>query len=532
MAKTKVTVHKDLTEAEKVTLFAWLAIDELLAERARIVLKYDQIPDKDSVLAFWLESVHEYMEKYSQMPDLSMFRSILSVDLDSSTEVDQADVDRVEQLLAMAQSAAALDKEKYYKVIQSYLSRYAEECLRLRLAESLSGSFQTADLATRLSEAHDQVVQATATDDTLFASVYDSFLDERPQGRFISLGIDFIDLYCGGSGPGTTDVLGHAGPRGGGKSTILNQVACNVAIDEQRQALQENRIPKFVYVFNYERVEDVLSHHLTYLAQVDRRTVEDFIYRNDKSIFSTGRDYKPYELKQFAYRINKAKAGNGSWPNAELERIEQARQILQTNLFVADFTGRKQAYMAYSGSYVPGIAEFIGMHQKRMGEPGVAGVFIDYAGTCVRANIAVTGKQDHERALIENLPLMCKRIIANKFATFVWVAHQLAAAEADRRPGTAPNKNAFKGSKAFAENVDFCVVNGTLTRDGFAVFAQSKARRGDQLPDTAGRLLADRCKWISAGANYVVQNNTIMTKDEANTLTGFTSKSNLREDYE
>jgi RecA/RadA recombinase len=532
MNKEPRKISRDLNKSDKLLLFAWMALSKDLLERANRIKLRELMSDVDSVFAFWLDALNEYLEAYSELPTLEALKAKLFADVTQSLNVDMDDVDVIEHMISTARSMLEKDMRKYEAAINGILSKYAEELIRSNLAGEFSKSLQTAPLVEQLQKAQQDIVAATATNESMFKSVYTDGLDEREAGQFFSLGVDFLDLFAGGSGPGSTDVVGHAGPRGGGKSTLLNQVACNVALAEQAAAAAEGRPPKWCYVITYERIEDPLIHHLTYVGRIDRNAVENFIYTKEQDSFSTGTAYKEYELRMFAKHIAAAKAGRGSWPRAEAERFNAARIKLSTNLCVADFTGRDEVLAQFSGKKVPGIAQYVALHQRSVNNPGVAGVFIDYAGTCVRAALAETNASgDRERQWIEDLPLQAKRLLANKYLTFVWIAHQLAAQEASRKPGTAPDKNAFKSAKSFAENCDFCIVNGTLTADGLAVFGQSKARRGEPLPDMPGRLDAVRCRWVSAGSNFVVHDNRAMTRAEASVL-GANLTSKVGENYD
>lgn len=504
---------------EKRTLFALIALSRTLWYRATEVLPSSNFPESEDIFRFWLECISETRQSLGDMPSMDAFKEIVIAKLEENVDVDEEAANDVDAIWRIA-SALEGEQDKYYKEAQALLSKYVQMCHRHVLQNSLR---KPVDLLSTLNNAQGQLIKDMATDDSLFKSVYLEGLDERPSGRFISVGIDFIDMYCGGGGPGTTDVLGHAGPRGGGKSTLINQVAVNIALNEQEQAAKEERRPKIVYLFNYERVQDPLIHTLSYAGRISRTAIENFIYTKETDHFSRNGDYKDYERRQFKHAIAKAKNNGGQWPLTEMERLALTRKLLATNLEVADFSGQNPHLMKFAGGFVEGAQMYIELHQQSIGNPGVAFVGFDYAGTCVRIHLHSTNKDasKHERQFIEDLPLRAKRVIANKYNTFVWVSHQLAAEEAAKAPGTRPDPNKFKSCKSFAENCDYTIVNGVPTKDGLAVFVQSKARRGDPRPDIVARLRADQCCWESAGLNYVVENDTAMSRDDAQSISGF-----------
>jgi hypothetical protein len=507
---------KEVDSYSKIALFACIAVDEVLFKRALATLDNNLFPEQDNVFEFWFDTVKELYADVKEMPDIKMLQTAVAASLMESKDVSEEEVELINHIWQVANTYTKLPedkKTKYCSAAYRTLSNYISDCTRKNLARQLS---RPQDLLTTIESARNSLVEKLATDEDVFGSLFLEKLDQRKPGKILSLGLEFVDAFAAGS-PGTREVMGHAAPRGGGKSTLINQCACNVAMEEQVKAAKENRAPAWVYIFNYERPEDPLCHSISYVGTINRNQVEHSIITGQRDHFTKAPDYADYEVAKFGELIKNAKKGKGLYPLAEYDRFNAARNRLASNLCIADFSGQTHALMRYAGNFVEGMAEFIEQHQQRNGNPGVLFVGVDYAGVCARVHMRATNrKEDAERSLIEEIPLRAKRLVANRFNCFVWVTHQLAADEAGRKGGTRPDPNKFKMCKSFPENCDFCIVNGVISKeDSLAVFVQAKARRGIPRPDMVGHLEADFCKWTSAGANYVIYNNQVVPADLA-----------------
>lgn len=495
-------------------LFAAICVDKALYVRAARLLGDKEFGQAYAMLEFVFDSVKEYYAEYNKLPPLGVLRSKMASDL-LEQGLEAEDVDEVNEVFSLATTLdAAEEREELIRAANGYLDAFVEYQLRLELMETVA----SADLTQLLSQAQVRLKASRATDEDIFADSFGDMLDQRSPGQFIPTGNLIVDAYTGGFGPVTGDVIGHAAPRGGGKSTFVAQIACDVAKRERIAADNENRAPRWVYIFNYEQVEDPLTHLLTYYAMIPRDTVEQFIYTQSVDQFSAEYNYKDYELQRYRTIIQAAEQKKCPFPLTEYERFIQARKELNRNVHVVDFTGTRAELSNMAKGFVPGIVEYIDAHQHRVGNPGFLAVFIDYAGTCARMHMRTLSRigDDVERRLVEDLPMQAKSMIAGPNKAFVWVAQQLAADEAGKKGGTRPDPNKFKGCKAFAENCNFAYVNGVTTLDDqLAIFVQSKARRGKLQPDMIGRLVGKFSYWEPVTEGLVIENDQIMDANES-----------------
>lgn len=500
-----------IEQKERRLLFAAVCVNEMIMMRMRELFHEKELLDQFTVEEFVLDSAVDYYEQFEEMPDLGILRSNMQADWEASVMESGADDDLIaderelEEIFELANTLKQRPPELLERVCNKIIDKLYEFALRNLTTREVSSR---QPLLQVLSDMQGQLHAGLGGGGSRFASVFDKRRAAiTGNERFIETSIPFIDSFLGGRGPISGDVIGHAAPRGAGKTTLSSQVAVEVAKRERWLSQQSAEPPKIVYVFNYEQIKDPMTQMVVNIAEIPRDTIDEYMVTFDEKILSSGKDYHDYERKKFKAAIEAAQKGEKPWPLAELSRVELAEKFISEHIALVDFTGSDPDNNALAGRYVDGIIDYISMHQKHLGNPGVSAVLIDYAGTCVRTHISMNPKLSedrHYRSLIDDLPLRCKREVSNRFNCFVWVSQQLAADEASRAGGTRPDPNKFKGCKSFAENCDFAIVNGMPTKEGLAVFVQSKARRGKPVPDKAVKLVGQFSRWVSAESQYAI----------------------------
>lgn len=498
-------------------LFAAAALDMRLFRRVKELVAGKQLPDVYVAYEFWLAVLVEHFTEHKELPSLDMLRHRLVADMAESPGAEDiqeecSDLFGLAKTLAEAVGKDGLPASELLLANVS-LDEFHEYLVRMQIRQAIG----TADLGRLLKESKDQLVAAAATDEDRFASPFAGRLYTRQTGRFIPTGNVIIDAFTGGTGPVTGDVVGHAAPINSGKSTMAAQCAYDVAKMERVSAAAEGRKPRWVYLFNYEKIQDPLTHMIVYGAKILKPTVEQFIYTGDLSEFSRDGKYKPYEKAMFAQTITMAGRGECPFPQTELERLKVVQEQLAENVMVADFTGGDPALRGMARNFVAGIAEYIEAHQERHKNPGVQGVFVDYAGTCARVHMrSLSRVSDHtERKLVEDLPLQLKNDITNQMACFGWIAQQLAADECEKQGGSRPSATRFKDCRSFSENCDFAFVNGILTKDThLAIAVQSKVRRGEHHPDIILKLHGAMSHWGMAGNEFAIESDRVVNAKE------------------
>ena len=522
MSQTNPTPRGDLVLNQRWLMTAAICINEKLYRRAKeLFIGRDLTDSLYPVETFVMESVDAHFTQFGEMPHLDVLRSRMAADLEESEDVAPEDTQEISQIFSMAMSLNEQPPATIERVVHSLMDRFLEECLRRQISAQLSDR-RSGSLMDVLQTNQKRLQTGLASGTGRFESVFEKHRKANTgDGRFIELGIPFLDYMIAGTGPASGDVVGHAAPRGGGKTTLSSQVAVSVAKREAVIAEELGTRPKMVYIFNYEEVRDPMTQMLVNLTKTPRDTIDEYIVTGDSSILSSGRNYKTYEQERYQKTLAAISRGaKMAWPLAELERIEAAEKFISKYIQIADFTGDDPDNAELSGRFVEGIRDYITMHQQEIGNPGVAAVIIDYAGSCVRVHISATpGLSDrNQRPLTDDLPLMAKRLIANPMRCFVWIAQQLAAVEASRRPGTRPDPNAFKDCKSFAENCVFTIASGVPTNEGYTIFVQSKARRGGQRGDRVVRLNGKYSRWIDADRDFAIVRGEIMNRKDANRM--------------
>jgi hypothetical protein len=510
-----------LSAARTRMLFAAICVNEKLCRRAITMLRDDDFGLNNAVYRFLFDVLLEFWDAHKRLPSPEVLRSNLLADLASSQYSEPEDEKELAEVYRLVEGLVKEDPEQLRKSVYPYLDTFKESCVREKVKTTVEGG----DLGDVLRATQLELRQAMVTDADRFSSPLDSIFEEREGGSFTLIGNPLVDIYTGGLGPATGDVIGHAAPSGSGKSTLATQTALDVTMIELATAAKENRRPRITYLFSYEEVQDPLTHTLAYGARVPRDTVEQFLRTPAHvSALSSGRNYKPYELKKFRKLLSLASTGRGAYPLAERERIQRLYGQIRDPLRIVDFGAGNQEVARYSFNFVDGIVDYIEEHQLLVGSPGVTAVFVDYASAAARMYIGRPGSRlrpDAEYGLLIDFSLQLKHKVSKPMRCWSWLVQQLAADEGGKAGGTRPDPAKFKGCKAFAENCDFAFVNGKTTEDTeLAIFVHSKVRRGRRQPDMIGRLDGAYSHWRPATEDAVIVGNRVLAREEAGRLAG------------
>ena len=501
-------------------LFAAICVNERLARRAGKILREDVFNDAFAIYRFVLDVLLEYFDEHRKLPSPPVLRSNLLADFAGNEYAEESDELELAEVYRLVEALQAEDADSLFNIVTPYMDAFKEMCIRERMKESLDNE----DFVELLKTTQLDLRQAMVTDSDKFSDPLGSNFDNRLRGKYTLTGNPLIDSFCGGTGPATGEVVGHAAVSGGGKTTLSAQTALDTTMIELHEASQTGERPQVTYLMQWEAIEAATSCLLAYGAKVPRTTLDD--YQNnpvEEQIFSTGRDYKDYEKKRFRKHIAMAAKGKGQFPLAERERVDRLRKQIAGALYIVDFSGGNAALRQYSNRYVDGIEEFIEEHQLSIGSPGVNAVFVDYASACARAYISNSKRKtkETEYELLLNLPLEIKRRITNPMRCWAMVHHQLGSTEGGKAGGTRPDPTAWKGCKSFCENCDHGFVNGKLTDDtNLSIFVQAKVRRGKPHPDIVGHLDGDFSTWKQATGDVVVTGNRVMNRSEAMKMAG------------
>ncbi len=290
-------------------LFGAICVDESLLRRSREALKGKAVADSERAYRFVMDVALEYWEQYRSMPSLSVLRSNISAELIDVFDFEQDEIKECEEVLSVAKAInqmEARDRDKYIKASHTSMDRFIEEVYRLDFIERIAKG----DLTTALSQSQQISVKRSHPVQDRFVNPLKALLLDRP-AVVLRQWLATCGLLHRWYRPVTGDTVGHAAVRGAGKSTVADMLATDCSTNERLLAKRESRPPRQVYVFNYEKIQDSTTHIISHYAKVPRKTVEQFIYANDMSVFSRNGEFKDYELRMFAQMIKRAKAGNG-----------------------------------------------------------------------------------------------------------------------------------------------------------------------------------------------------------------------------
>lgn len=502
-------------------LFASTCVNERLCRKAAKILREDDFGYEYTIYRFVLDVLLEYFDQHKRLPLPGVLRSNMLADLLGSEASTDADEQELGELYSLVLVLKDEDQSFVFSAVSDFMNQFKEHCLRQKFRDKA----EAGDLGEVLRESQLELRQALVSDTDKFANPLGEAFDNRQPGQFMPIGNPLFDMFAGGTGPATGDVIGHAAPSGGGKSTLSSQVALAATMLEMARAKVDKRRPGVTYIINYEQVLDPMTHILANGAKVPRDTIE--LYLNspaDTGVLSSGRDYKKYELKWFKRQLSMADGKKVPYPLAERERIDKLRRQLADSLYIVDFSGSRQDLAKYGTGFVDGALEFIEEHQLSMDRPGVTAVFMDYASAMARLYLGRAGRrnnQDTEYTLLTDLSLQTKHKITVPMRCFGLVSQQLAADEGARAGGTRAEPSKFKGCKAFSENCDFAFVNGKRTDDTeLAIFSQAKVRRGKPQPDLIGKLDGEFSNWQLATGDLTIAGNRIIERTEAMKLAG------------
>ncbi len=285
--------------------------------------------------------------------------------------------------------------------------------------------------------------------------------------------VAFWNAFMNGGQAGG-EVYGLLGPFGSCKTTLMVQTAveaCIAATDEWIAAGRPGLCPFRVYFASYEESrEEIRMRFLGYAAQVLRDRLEELKTWDHLE----AENLLPYERNRFAQALR-----NNLPVPTERRRAMAALKRLNRCLKVYDMT---------TGGRGTGLADelsgLVQADQQRKGNPGVRGVFIDYAGAAVERYLDARDLDRKEmRSRLKAFPLHCKQKIAVPYETSVWVAHQLSGMANAKGSAQVQHHTDAAENKSFAENLAFCFTVGVKDQTtNMCVLAKTKGRRAAGSP--------------------------------------------------
>lgn len=488
-----------LSDSQKELMLTVLLRDEASFQAARTQLQPKHFSRDDRRLALVWNTAQEVYDRYGQMPTDDQLSAEIEQKLPLlEDQLDDDEVDDINRMLRRTFAIPAEDVRPRYGL--AMCKRFIVDALAAELAQAGTEwqDSRPLDFGQLLSRHQEQVAEVEALD----ADFEESFPENwTPKSiRKVSTGMPFFDHMMNG-GQAAGEVYGLLGPFGSCKTTLLSQTAvaqCKLATEGWQRGGKQG-LPQQIYVASYEEsLEEIRMRMMGNHASILRDRLEDIQdwsgLENDELL--------PYEREFFADRLR-----GGKNVRPERQRAAVARRQLSRTLVILDMTGADKGRGA---GLVDELAAAIRADQRKKGNPGVYGVFVDYAGAAVERYLDSRELDRKDmRHYLKPFPLHCKQKIAVPFQTSVWVAHQLSGNANSKGSGSRQHHTDAAETKSFAENLVFCFTVGVKDQQtNNCLLAKTKARRAGGSPDRIIRVAGELWRVEDVDHLYMVDPHT------------------------
>jgi hypothetical protein len=320
-------------------------------------------------------------------------------------------------------------------------------------------------------------------------------------------GLPFFDDPMGG-GPAASEVVGIAGPTGGGKSTAMYQLGTRFA---------EFHPDLLVLHFAYEDDQDRMDQRVwACTGLIDKAVlaqVTDPEEAKASGLLSSVGKLKPYDRAMFPGR-----------PVDQLEG-EYERLMAVWN----GYQNYRMFDMTVPGRGAGGLDEVVAMIRREVSESGkafrgVGLVIIDSLDIIVENSLDARGlpKREHLRYEINEFPNKIRRRVGKEFGAAIFLVNQIAGENLKRSAGARFSHADAAESKGWAKGLDFCANFGNTELKGeegrkrpVTVLNYSKARRTGAVGwHSTIRLIGNLGYWEDCSKEYgVYMGNIVAARD-------------------
>lgn len=289
------------------------------------------------------------------------------------------------------------------------------------------------------------------------------------QVGYYTTGIDFLDeLLAGGHAPGET--VGFMAPYGVGKTLLAVQIGVESAKYLQSVTKQEEDL-KHVFLVTYEEAARTIQQRvLSYAADIHLSRLQSL--RSFSELSRKGK-LLPYERRFFREFRGVKDLSN---QDGEYERLQTARQLINKNLHILDFSGSNNCGYGFVDEIVAVLQR---LRNEKGWQPGC--VLVDFVGRAVERHLAHKNMDasQHMRLMIRRFMDQCRTRVAESFHTPVWLLHQFAGAVVDSNPTKSLSHTDAAECKSFGESLWFSLTLGNIdAKTQVGQMRCSKARRG------------------------------------------------------
>lgn len=434
----------------------------------------------------------DYHAAYDSLPGFAQIETELSAHLEEDPYViSEESREELSEFLAFAFDPELfadrpVDSEKSEKYAFEAGRRFLMQHERRQLAQSFSETLELNQLPFVLRAAQSrldliQMTRHTRGANLLFKEHWDKSIARMIQ----STGLGFLDKYLGG-GTSAGEVYGVMAPYGTCKTTLAVMLWCAAAQQCYEETFSDEWDKRkglsILVTYEASASPELQRRCLMYAAQVSRNSL-DRMSGVGLSMLSDDPDHPlPYEKKIMASAIS------GGVFQPERQRVEKAVEWLNPHAFCLDFSGADEEFPTAGSGGIDEIIQRIRLELRNRGKDYyVKNVIIDYLGLMVDRDTTLgmdrTRKEDHRTYQQANEKIA--KQICKYFKCHAWVFHQLSGtANAMLSPTKTLHHTDAKGSKSFAENLDFAFVFGNLNADSRGQVACTKHRNFRQLPPT------------------------------------------------
>jgi hypothetical protein len=450
----------------------------------------------------------DYFTKTGELPVEEVFLAELESRLSLTDEFDDAALEAMDEFLEAAYQVA--ESDLLISVAMKYLSQMLTEKSQQTLVSEMQHGV-VADLPLLLQQHIAKADAAKAMTSGKAPLPFPDKIDDIVSLVLEPTGVGFLDVYMNG-GMARKEVNGFCGPYGSCKTTLGIQLA----VERARYALHQWRVrgcegfPERVYFFSWEEgLEQLQPRVLSYSAQIIRASLEGEGFQ-EKLSDSTLTSLKKYERDIYRDQIQAGVI------MGERDRMSNAMKELNQNLRIIDFSGAEAMYQTIAGDMVEGMVTAIKQDQRLSGNPGVAGVIVDYAGAAAeRAIMAGNADRKDLRHLIGKMPLALKNLIAAPFNCQVWCLHQLGTEANSKDAGVAPKSTDAAEARNFFENVNFGFMVGKPDMNNMTVLTNGKQRRASRKENMVVHIRGEMSRVEDASKRFTVEDDQIVPRSDA-----------------
>lgn len=232
---------------------------------------------------------------------------------------------------------------------------------------------------------------------------------------------------------------------------------------------------------------EIQHRALMYAAQISRTSLSNMGFDGIDALMNDPDAPLPYEKKKFHQQIS-----DGLF---EPERVRLQKSIIWMNdhTLCLDMSGSDAINPAAGNGGVAEIVSRIAAELRVRGsEWYVKNVIIDYLGLMVDRDSTVDRTRKHgieDHKIYQQAVGVVVKTISKHYACHTWLMHQLSgAANAQLSVAKTLHHTDAKGSKSFAENLDYAFCVGNLNMDNMGQMACTKARRSSRTPPSILRV--------------------------------------------